>query len=343
MEVSGVVLRQPSLCFSSSRSKELEPFSADSVLMGHRRSVKVSDFCDKGHLKYYNSSSISVMVRCEKQENKGLKKVKKLKKQKLKLLKGLSRDLSTFSQIGFGLDSDHSLLDRVKGNIISDAAEVLLEQLQKLRAEEKELKRKKKEEKSRLKPSQNQNRFMSCEMSSSSSSESSSSDSECGEIVDMKSLKRPQSNQNTLQPVIQDSISPSVSLSQPHVKESMTIPVIANDPVSEKTIKVENECVNSLDNKICSKKIEVCMGGKCKKSGAALLLDEFQRAVGIEGAVSGCKCMGKCRDGPNVKVVEDNNVKSSSNPLCVGVGLEDVGLIVSNFLGDNHNQLEFAA
>ncbi|KAL3849833.1 hypothetical protein ACJIZ3_011715 [Penstemon smallii] len=340
MEVSGVVLRQPSLCFSSSRSKKSEPFSADSVLMGHRRSVMVSEFCDKGHLKYYNSSSISVMMRCEKQENKGLKKVKKLKKQKLNLLKGLSRDLSTFSQIGFGLDSDHSLLDRVKGNIISDAAEVLLEQLQKLRAEEKELKRKKKEEKSRLKPSQIQNRFMSCEMSSSSSSESSSSDGECGEIVDMK---RPQLGQNTLQLVIEDSISPPGSLSQPHVKESMTIPVIPNDPISEKTIKVENECVNNLDNKICSKKIEVCMGGKCKKSGASALLDEFQRAVGIEGVVSGCKCMGKCRDGPNVKVVEDNNVKSSSNPLCVGVGLEDVGLIVSNFLDNNQNQLEFAA
>ncbi|KAG0475924.1 hypothetical protein HPP92_012765 [Vanilla planifolia] len=47
-------------------------------------------------------------------------------------------------------------------------------------------------------------------------------------------------------------------------------------------------------------KIEVCMGGKCRKSGAMELLQEFERKVGIEGAVVGCKCMGKCKQGgPN--------------------------------------------
>ncbi|KAF8400314.1 hypothetical protein HHK36_013611 [Tetracentron sinense] len=36
----------------------------------------------------------------------------------------------------------------------------------------------------------------------------------------------------------------------------------------------------------------------------ALLLEEFERMVGVYGVVVvGCKCMGKCRDGPNVLVL----------------------------------------
>ncbi|KAM0954598.1 putative diacylglycerol O-acyltransferase [Dioscorea sansibarensis] len=83
--------------------------------------------------------------------------------------------------------------------------------------------------------------------------------------------------------------------------------------------------------------IEVCMGGKCKKSGALKVMEEFEKKVGIEGAVVGCKCMGKCRDGPNVRLVshsnkEDDLVRPVTNPLCLGVGLEDVDTIVTNFL-----------
>ncbi|MGV7468050.1 hypothetical protein PJI21_29140, partial [Mycobacterium kansasii] len=42
---------------------------------------------------------------------------------------------------------------------------------------------------------------------------------------------------------------------------------------------------NSLGTGESTRKIEVCMGGKCKKSGSALLLEEFQKAVGSEGSV----------------------------------------------------------
>ncbi|EPS65896.1 hypothetical protein M569_08880, partial [Genlisea aurea] len=77
------------------------------------------------------------------------------------------------------------------------------------------------------------------------------------------------------------------------------------------------------------RKIEVCVGGKCKRSGALGLLEEFQRAVGADAAVSSCKCMGKCKEGPNVKVVNDELGSS----LCIGVGLQDVELIVAKFLG----------
>ncbi|GAB2217883.1 hypothetical protein Droror1_Dr00001097 [Drosera rotundifolia] len=84
-----------------------------------------------------------------------------------------------------------------------------------------------------------------------------------------------------------------------------------------------------------AKKIEVCMGGKCKKSGAPALMEEFQRVLGGEAAVVGCKCLGKCKSAPNVRVLRSSGEmdESEGNPLCIGVSLEDVGVIVANYLG----------
>jgi diacylglycerol O-acyltransferase 3, plant len=47
------------------------------------------------------------------------------------------------------------------------------------------------------------------------------------------------------------------------------------------------------------------MGGKCKKADLMDLLHEFKKKIGGElgGAmVVGCKCMDKCKEGPNVRV-----------------------------------------
>lgn len=94
------------------------------------------------------------------------------------------------------------------------------------------------------------------------------------------------------------------------------------------------------------------MGKKCTKSGAAALLEEFERAIGVEGAVVGCKCLGKCKDGPNVRVLNcaddsqvegsDISVRTPMNPLVLGVGLDDVGVLVSNFFGDDQKDLDLA-
>ncbi|MCI08617.1 soluble diacylglycerol acyltransferase, partial [Trifolium medium] len=103
------------------------------------------------------------------------------------------------------------------------------------------------------------------------------------------------------------------------------------------------------------KRIEVCMGNKCKKSGAAALLQEFEKVVGVEGAgsVVGCKCMGKCKSAPNVRIQNsvdhgmvqglDDSLKIPTNPFCIGVGLEDVDTIVARFLGESHEDLGIAA
>lgn len=244
-----------------------------------------------------------------------------------------------------------------------------MEQLEKLRAEEKKLNKKMKDEKAKLKAARMQN-LLECEMSSSSSSES---DSECGEVVGMNRLNRPQAIPVTLPRVDEEVASPSPSLStregtttelQTSILES--VPVITEEntdvgrgvescgSVQECSSRTDSLCRdannvssshgNSMVKVASAKKIEVCMGGKCKKTGAAALLEKFQRTVGIEFGVSGCKCMGKCRSGPNVRVQNnlegvqaggvDVSVRSPSNPLFIGVGLEDVDLIVANLLGE---------
>ncbi|KAG6784973.1 hypothetical protein POTOM_010687 [Populus tomentosa] len=93
------------------------------------------------------------------------------------------------------------------------------------------------------------------------------------------------------------------------------------------------------------RKNEICMGGKCRKLGAAALLEEIERKMGMERAVVGCKCMGKCTKGPNVRVFnctfenEDMRVEDSIKPplklLCIGVGLKDVGIIGRHLLGND--------
>lgn len=94
-------------------------------------------------------------------------------------------------------------------------------------------------------------------------------------------------------------------------------------------------------------RIEVCMGGKCQRSGAGRLKVELERQVGLQGTVVGCKCMGRCKHGPNVRLRHDcgellltpSPPKSQSHPsssiCCVGVGLEDVPSLVSSFLVTN--------
>ncbi|EYU43361.1 hypothetical protein ABFS82_08G139100 [Erythranthe guttata] len=363
MDGAAVFLRQPIGLSSSGYSAAAAPppsSKTSSAFVAMRRGeILSSGFCDQGHLQYYynscnnvgpTSSSSSSSRMSVKQEKE--KSAKKMKKKQLKLLKGLSRDLSNFSQIGFGLDSD-GLIDQVKGKTLSEAAELLMVELQKIKANKKELKRKAKEEKARLKASQIKNNFVDCEMSSSSSSsESSSSDGECGEVVNMKTLKSAQSKQDSPQQVIEEptptpitqTVAPLVAPLDAIVAEAIGVSVEERE--SSSVVSVE-EGESSSVLAASSKKIEVCLGGKCKKSGGAALLEKFQSTVGIEGAVTGCKCMGKCREGPVVKVcgagVADNNsavkVAAAANSLCMGVGLEDVDMIVANLLGQSANHL----
>uniref|UniRef100_A0A2N9EID0 Uncharacterized protein n=1 Tax=Fagus sylvatica TaxID=28930 RepID=A0A2N9EID0_FAGSY len=312
MEVSGVTFRRVP-CLSGAgidtRSSDSKPSRFIRVRPRNCYGVMKSGFCDNGHSHYYYAGPICGGV--GKKDNNSSSSASAsasasdalTSKKKLKLLKGLTKDLSKFSDIGFGLDSADALLHQVQGKLLSDAADVLMKQLQHLKAEEKELKRKRKQEKAKHKTMQ-MNRMIDCESSSSSSE---SSDSECEEVIDIELPEKTSTSCSSSSVGHNDSSSPVAGTS--------------------------------------AKRIEVCLGNKCKKSGAPALLEEFERVVGVEGAVVGCKCMGKCRDGPNVRVMNcvngshaegvDVSVRTPTNPLCIGVGLDDVGVIVANFFGDD--------
>ncbi|KAK9080075.1 hypothetical protein SSX86_001750 [Deinandra increscens subsp. villosa] len=303
MEVTGVVFHQ-SPCFSpttanGSNSRHSAMKKANSFRPRqppNRRSfggcVVSGEFSDKSHLKYYDGPRMAVKEKDEMASRK------KEMKKKLKLLKGLTKNLSTFSDLGFCLHPDDGLDEQVKGQMISEATDVLLGQLQKLKEEEMECKRIKKEEKAKKKASRMMMMMTDCKDSSSSSSESSS-DSDCDKVVNMSQLK---THQEPPPPLSSSSL-------QVLEKPETRVTVNAIGKVGED----------------CGKKIEVCMGGKCKKSGAAMLLENFQMAVGGEAEVVGCKCMGKCRDGPNVMVV--------GKSVYIGVGVDDVDAIVSSLFG----------
>ncbi|KAK7264801.1 hypothetical protein RJT34_32412 [Clitoria ternatea] len=325
MEVSGTVLRQVSYVSGyGTHTKSRGVWARPRPMV---RMATGSGFCDEGHVQYYQESK------------KGTGSPVLTTKKKLKLIKGLSK-------LGFSFDPEkRALLHDIQPNLTLDVSEALLRELEEVRAKEKEMKKKKKQEKkAKLKASK-----MNCESSSSSSSESS--DSDCDQVVDMNSIR---GGVGVVAPATVDETPPQTTIVE---DVSASHPAMGlcckNDTCVGSSISVgfkESDVVNTSQ-----KKIEVCMGNKCKKSGAAALLQEFEKVVGVEGgggAVVACKCMGKCKTAPNVRIqnsvdhglAEDLNdsVNIPANPICIGVGLEDVDAIVARFLGENQRDLGVA-
>nr|AQM52371.1 diacylglycerol acyltransferase 3 [Camelina sativa] len=273
-----------------------------------------------------------------------MEKEKKALKKKAKILKSLSKNLDMFSSIGFGLDPEAGLVGEIQTKTISEATEILVKQLEQLKAEEKLLKKQRKEEKAKAKALKKMT-----EMDSESSSSSESSDSDCdkGKVVDMSSFRnkakpileplQPEATLTTLPKILEDaqSFKDTSEALQIALQTSTVFPSMANPGQTLK--KVDAVSVVGLP----LKRVEVCMGGKCKKMGGAVLLDEFQKAMtGFEGSAAACKCMGKCRDGPNVRVVNEtvavmtDSVMTPSKTVCVGAGLQDVETIVTSFFDE---------
>lgn len=193
------------------------------------------------------------------------------------------------------------------------------------------------------------------ESESSSSLSSESSDTENGEVIDtirlrsndvLKQLKHSEAEQN-----MKGATSGTHgSLVQQEKSEEM-LGIVDMNSQNHRTggdcsssSGCNNEQTESIAEGTSAKKIEVCMGGKCKKLGAEALLQEFGGKLGTEFAVLGCKCMGKCKDGPNVRVVDSphgdeamRTLRPSVSSLCIGVGLEDVDVILANILRKDKN------
>jgi len=158
-----------------------------------------------------------------------------------------------------------------------------------------------------------------------SSCSSESSNSECeGEVVRMShcaTISAPRTPPAStvfpiIVPQIPDSVSPDARISSGSA--------IATQCTATSIAVVEKPVLN---------RIEVCMGGKCKKAGSLTVMQEFETKVGSGGMVVGCKCLGKCGLGPNVRLQSEDSVQKNS-PICIGVGLDDVGTIVAGFTGD---------
>ncbi|OVA16632.1 hypothetical protein BVC80_1543g66 [Macleaya cordata] len=379
MEISGVVFR-PFQSFSGdlfnthsskpSVSGRSNWVSGDLRLVCSRnlKSVRfsTSGFSNNRRLQFYVSpicgGKKKEMVKEEKKKRREIK-------QKMKLVKGLCKNLSMYSdQMGFLDIRDDSNDGSEQGKIMSKASEILLVQLLQLRAEEKEIKRKQKEEKAKLLKASIKMKCMN-DSDPSSSSSYYSSESSCdncgggGVVVNMSSSSD----------ILEIPTKPKLVADEAHEAIQEETTTLTNSSLSkgeQKKITEEDHILLSSEKSCCTGttgssssvvietssfgercRIDVCMGGKCKKMGSEALLAELKSRVGIEGAVVGCNCMGKCRNAPNVRVVsksfdknnlsqgkDSSSVRSlqppSSNPLYLGVGLEDVGTIVANFFGE---------
>lgn len=260
-----------------------------------------STFCDDGHLRYY------VGPTCH---GGRLKKEKEAVKKKLKLLKGLSAaDYESSLLFRF----DHASIGEFQADrfSIEETREALLRQLEQLKSEEKEQKRNRKLEKAKLKAARAQT------INDSSSSSCESSDNKDHMINKSYRVRK--------------------ALSQPFPDQWQTNSIQGSTlppPLQTQLRNSKTENVGVARSTSVGR-IEVCMGNKCKKAGAAALMEEFERVMGADGAVCGCKCMGKCRDGPNVRVSGSLEIQ---NPLCIGVGVEDVGRIVAEYVGQKGGQ-----
>ncbi|KAL9253875.1 Diacylglycerol O-acyltransferase 3-like protein [Drosera capensis] len=328
---------------------------------------------DEGHVDYYD----------EVGERK--RRGKREKKRRMELVDCLVKDLSAFSELGFGEDDDEeegSEMGVAKAKMVSEAAELLRAQLMQIReaekkTEKKEKKEKKDEMKRRMKAAKTK---MKPDCESSSSSSESSSDSECDQVVDMAQLKRGLTlppvktlSQLDSQAAVHEALVTVNLASEPQNALNMgdaccnsicdgPAPAILESNTAEKPVETtDNSKTLQLNASVASglidistsssygsvteaacddaasswaKKVEVCMGGKCKKSGAPALMEEFQRVLGGEAAVVGCKCLGKCKNAPNVRVLQNSGEmdEPEGNPLCIGVSLNDVGVIVANYL-----------
>ncbi|XP_031117270.1 diacylglycerol O-acyltransferase 3 [Ipomoea triloba] len=290
----------------------------------------VSGFTDEGHLGYYSTSRRR--IRCEvesetmrRDDKVKDKKRKKMLKKRSKLLKNLSKDLSTLTQIGFGMDCSNpcDLIDQDQEKKISEAAETLLAQLQKLRANE-------------------------CEDSSSSSSESS--DSECEGVANMNKMKpKPKPKPKPVAEKAPLMLSTILTTQVDAIDVEPVIVVPESQPAIPDSIISLGQSAGvggiTKEDETTTKKIEVCMGGKCKKLGAEAILEELERVVEMEGggvSVCGCKCLGKCKVGPNLRLssssaaegLSESGVKlPPTRSLRLGVGVEDASLILRQELG----------
>ncbi|TVU17971.1 hypothetical protein EJB05_34033 [Eragrostis curvula] len=380
MELTGAALRR-SL-----------PSASHAVARGRRRPARVacvrSGFAEEGHLKYYEAGA-----------------------PRKAAVEAVAKDLAKLRAMGLVAG------DAAKEKVLSEATDLLLQELNQMKDEEYNMKKVRKEEKDAMKALKKQQKeakkaaaMMNCE--DESSSESSESDCEDEQIMKvgqgmlvstaasedgvscvstvsamecekatMKAMKKMEKEQkkaakkamkmekkakkmamSALNGCMDEDSSSESSESEcegevvrmsrcatitapqkpvpstvfpiivPQIPESVSPEPFSSEPATT------TQCTSiAVVEKPMTNRIEVCMGGKCKKSGALALLQEFEQKVGTGGAAVGCKCLGQCGLGPNVRLWSKGSLEGSGkkNSLYIGVGIEDVDTIVAGLFGDS--------
>ncbi|KAF6167207.1 hypothetical protein GIB67_029845 [Kingdonia uniflora] len=271
--------------------------SKRSVFPASVRFPKSPDF-SKASLKSRNSLEVTnyginakkeAVVVVKEKVKKGKKLERDVVKKKLKFVKELSRNLLRFFDMvadreGSGKD-DH-------GKTILEATMIILAQLQQLKIEDNKIKRKIKEEKLQLEATP-------------------------GEIC----CPGVESSDIDGEHVLETGVSTNISVtSSPSVPAGQNMSYGIEVPTKVSLTNTGSLLLNQnvLDGvEICysagssgdiyTERIEVCTGPKCKKYGGEELLEKLKTEHGTN--VVGCKCMGKCRNAPNVRMVSNDTKK----------------------------------
>ncbi|CAM8998318.1 unnamed protein product [Rhodiola kirilowii] len=256
---------------------------------------------------------------------------KKERKEKRKLVKGLEKDLAMFAALGFGIESGSRLARQVQGSMMTEAAEVLLRQLQCLREAEEEAKRRrrKQEKKAMIRMMED----LGIKASTDSGDDEKSTDFNSSwkeEYLSRSAVGGNSSAGEAVGQVLLQSLDHDTEVNhvQEEEEEVAQLLITAASPSQQNSTTFRR-------NKSGTKKVEICMGGKCKKFGASQVLDKFQSLAAEEEDMNvvGCsKCMGKCKEGPNVRL---SSVSTAATAICSGVQIGDVDALMTSFLDIN--------
>merc|ERR1711915_477132 len=234
-------------------------------------------FSDESHLQYYGGMVKPYCGKKNKSEKLKSKHLSPLNdrplsdKRRLNLLEFISKDLPALATTP--ADASASLTEQVRAEILSDAVNAMMRQLEQAKAERKERKRQLKAQKKALKLAEKQRKNKAC-------CEDSSFD-HGREVVDMALLHPTEQVGRILEP--------------PEPNQSVLVenpPNVAEVNEDEKALHVEfaeasdrlglNSAV-SIPVEEAKSVIKVCMGGKCKKSGSEMLLEAFEEIISKSG------------------------------------------------------------
>ena len=85
------------------------------------------------------------------------------------------------------------------------------------------------------------------------------------------------------------------------VRSSNVVPMIAKLK-KEKIMPIKKDALEVVSNLLSGARVSVCQGKACSKRGSAQLMEELSMHAEEGVEVMPCKCLDKCKAGPNLEV-----------------------------------------